>query len=156
MCWDGIPQHSVAKHYANSFCSHIVKRRRRMNAVAVILLALANDRRNSGNLSPSLHIFSSSQLGSICGRCQRQGGEKTRSLCTYALRTLVGPALPPLSPLNDRNQPFHSEVLMPGNRSPQDLALINGFYTSWLMKSKKETKDNLMHFRKQGKVKKQT
>ena len=91
-----------------------------MNAVAVILLALPNDRRNSGNLSPSLHIFSSSQLGSICGRCQRQGGEKTRSLCTYALRTLVGPALPPLSPLNDRNQPFHSEVLMPGNRSPQE------------------------------------
>ena len=42
------------------------------------------------------------------------------------------------------NQPFHSKVLMPGNRSPQDHALINGLCTSLLGKSKDEMKDNLL------------
>ena len=36
-------------------------------------------------------------------------------------RSANGPATLPLSPLNDRNQAFHSEVLMLGNRSRQEL-----------------------------------
>ena len=36
-------------------------------------------------------------------------------------RSANGPATLPLSPLNDRNQAFHFEVLMLGNRSRQEL-----------------------------------
>ena len=52
-------------------------------------------------------------------RFQRHGGEKN-DVFMHA-RPPNGPATLPLSALNDRNQAFHSEVLMLGNRSRQEL-----------------------------------